>query len=171
MERNCPAAAAWTPPFSGALRALPLLCLLLPVFGCALHPTPDLPGGGKISGSAISKTALGTIGTRYVYGGNNPSTGFDCSGLVSWSYGRNGVKLPRTTREQSAVGTAVARDKLRPGDLVVFSISSGLHTGIYTGKGKFVHSPGRGKTVREDAIDAKYWKSRFIAGRRVMQMY
>jgi cell wall-associated NlpC family hydrolase len=154
------------------IRLLPLLFLLLCASGCSLRSLSDIPpGGGKVAGSTISKTALSAVGTRYTYGGTNPSKGFDCSGLVCWSYSRNGINLPRTTREQSKVGSAISRDSLRPGDLVVFRISSGLHTGIYTGKGKFVHSPGKGKKVREDVLNAAYWKDKFIAGRRHRQIY
>lgn len=151
--------------------ALLLLALLLSS-GCSLHSAPDVPSGGKkVSGASISKTALSTVGARYTYGGSTPAKGFDCSGLVCWSYGKYGVSMPRTAREQSKVGSSVSKSNLRPGDLVVFKNSGGMHTGIYTGKGRFVHSPGRGKTVRVDNINAKYWKKTFVAGRRHRQLY
>jgi Cell wall-associated hydrolases (invasion-associated proteins) len=151
-------------------RLLGLFLLLLLFSGCSLHSEP-VPGTGSAAGAAISRTALSTIGTRYAYGGASPSSGFDCSGLVCWSYAKNGLKVPRTTREQSRLGTAVSMGQLRPGDLVVFRIKSGLHTGIYTGKGRFVHSPSSGKAVRVDEVGSTYWKGKFIAGRRHAKVY
>lgn len=150
-----------------------LLACLAALSGCTL------PGGkrdaslsgGSAAGSAISRTALSAVGTRYTYGGDAPSTGFDCSGLVCWSYGTNGVRLPRTAREQSGMGRSVSKSALKPGDLVVFRTNSGMHTGIYTGKGKFVHSPGTGKRVRVDSIHDEYWRKRFVAGRRHTGVY
>lgn len=138
--------------------------------GCTLRSTPP-PTGGAVSGIAVSQAAKSAIGTRYVYGGASPSKGFDCSGLVCWAYGKYGVKLPRTARDQSSMGATVAKKNLRPGDVVVFKISGGWHTGIYTGNGKFVHSPQTGKTVREDDINAKYYSGKFVSGRRIQQVY
>lgn len=146
------------------------LCLLVSA-GCSLPKDHGGKAGARASGAAICKTALSTVGTRYTYGGATPAKGFDCSGLVSWTYAKHGVAVPRTAREQSAMGRAVSKGNLRPGDLVVFKTRSGLHTGIYTGKGRFVHSPRSGTTVREEAIDSKYWRGRFVAGRRHFDVY
>jgi cell wall-associated NlpC family hydrolase len=154
---------------------LALLCLALFASGCSLRSGSRGDDSGvsssKVSGAAISKTALSTVGTRYVYGGSSPAKGFDCSGLVSWAYANNGVTVPRTAKAQSAVGSSVPRASLRPGDVVVFRISSGLHTGIYTGKGRFVHSPSTGKKVRVDNVNNQYWRDRFVAGRRHTRVY
>lgn len=140
------------------------LSLALAAGGCSLPK--KVPSGPTVAGSRVSNTALSAIGTRYVSGGTTPNKGFDCSGLVCWAYAQNGVSMPRTAREQSKVGSSVSKKSLRAGDLVVFKIRGGMHTGIYTGKGKFVHSPSRGKTVREDKIDSIYWNDKFVAGRR-----
>lgn len=158
-------------PPRARLSALLLLGLLLAASGCSLRSAPPDYSGGSAAGQAICSTALSTVGASYVYGGSSPSSGFDCSGLVCWAYAKNGVHLPRTAREQSRVGTAVSKTNLRPGDLVVFKISSGLHTGIYTGQGRFIHSPSRGKAVRVDRLDSKYWHNKFVAGRRHRQVY
>jgi cell wall-associated NlpC family hydrolase len=155
--------------FQRSAAALALLLALALFFqGCSLHSGPSQ---GTASGNSISRTALSTVGTRYAYGGAHPSKGFDCSGLVCWVYSQNGLRLPRTAREQSQVGSAVSKSGLRPGDLVVFKIQSDLHTGIYTGQGKFVHSPSSGKTVRVDKLTNKYWLNKFVAGRRHRQLY
>lgn len=147
-----------------------VLCLLFFVSGCSLHATPP-PESASAAGSAISRTALSTVGTRYTYGGTQPDKGFDCSGLVCWSYARHGLKQPRTAKAQSANGAAVSRGALQPGDVVVFKTKSGMHTGIYTGKGRFVHSPGTGKRVRVDSLEDKYWRGCFVAGRRHHGVY
>jgi hypothetical protein len=142
---------------------------LLILDGCAKYTPPPT---GTASGIQICETARSNLGVRYKLGGAQPSTGFDCSGLVQWTFAQYGIPMPRTTREQVKVGESVTKKQLRPGDLVVFKISgrNNLHTGIYTGNGKFVHSPGSGKRVREDALEAKYWKGRFLTARRVPQV-
>ena len=85
-------------------------------------------------------------GIPYVWGGASPRSGFDCSGLVQYVYGKLGVSLPHYTVSQYRHGRAVSRSSLRPGDLVFFY---GLgHVGIYAGHGKYIHAPRRGSTVR-----------------------
>jgi cell wall-associated NlpC family hydrolase len=85
-------------------------------------------------------------GIPYVWGGASPRSGFDCSGLVQYVYGKLGVPLPHYTVSLFGHGRSVARSRLRPGDLVFFS---GLgHVGIYAGHGKYIHAPRRGTTVR-----------------------
>jgi len=164
--------SAFLPSATLPVLILALLCLALFASGCSLRSTPQaVDHGPKVPGMAISKTALTTVGTPYSYGGSTPAKGFDCSGLVAWAYERHGVKVPRTAKEQSILGSSVSKSALQPGDLVVFQISSGLHTGIYTGKGRFVHSPSTGKRVRVDDMNSKYWRGKFVAGRRHARIY
>lgn len=173
LPASGPAPAGAEPSLLPVIRrgAILGLCLyLLAGAGCSLPQAPG-PGGARVSGGAICKTALTTVGTRYAYGGASPSQGFDCSGLILWAYAKNGINVPRTTNEQSSMGCSVSKGSLRPGDLVIFKTRSGLHTGIYTGKGRFIHSPRTGSTVREDSINSKYWRGRFIAGRRHPSVY
>nr|WP_262983548.1 C40 family peptidase [Bacillus wiedmannii] len=59
-------------------------------------------------------------GKPYKYGGNSPKTGFDCSGLMQWGYGTQGIKLPRTAQDQYNKTTRIDRKALQPGDLVFF---------------------------------------------------
>jgi cell wall-associated NlpC family hydrolase len=142
--------------------ALAICCILLLLAGCSKRNIAPTDTGLK-----ISRTALTAVGKPYVSGGTSPKRGFDCSGLVSWAYKRNGITLPRTAKEQSDVGDSVDREDLLAGDIVVFSsMWSGTHTGIYTGNGKFVHSPRPGKRVRVESIDSDYWSGKFDEGRR-----
>lgn len=113
-----------------------------------------------------AKTALGT---PYVLGGSKPG-GFDCSGLVKWTYNSVGVDLPRTAREQSAVGQKINNiEDMREGDIVAFRHPKrGYHTGIYIGDGKFVHSPRKRSVVRISSLDEPYFNSTLLGARRVV---
>ena len=89
-------------------------------------------------------------GIPYVWGGASPRSGFDCSGLVQYVYGKLGISLPHYTVSQYGLGRAVSRSSLRPGDLVFFS---GLnHVGIYAGDGKYIHARRSGTTVRWSSL-------------------
>ena len=120
-------------------------------------------------GDAIVQTARAQEGKPYRWGGSSPGEGFDCSGYVYWVYRQNGVKVPRNSSEQARAGREVGRKALRPGDVVVFSPrwQKSKHTGIYSGGGKFLHSPKKGSCIREDSIDAKHWIECFDSGRRL----
>lgn len=122
----------------------------------------------RASGQSVVKTARSAIGTPYVRGGRNPG-GFDCSGLVQWAYQSVGVKLPRTAREQSAIGQRIMRvEDMRAGDIVAFRHPRrGYHTGIYVGDGKFVHSPRRRSSVKISSLDDPYFNNTFLGARRV----
>ena len=118
----------------------------------------------------VARTACSQIGKSYRAGAASPHKGFDCSGLVWWSYLQHGIKVPRITLDQAKTGKAVAKKHVRPGDIVVFKTSNspnGLHTGIYCGKGKFVHSPSKGKKVCLEKLNEGWWGKRLVAIRRV----
>jgi hypothetical protein len=124
--------------------------------------------GDSVLRNGIVETAESFVGLPYRWGGSSAEEGFDCSGLTLAVYQLNGLNLPRTSRNQFEAGTAVSREGLSRGDLVFFAISGGRkisHVGIYVGDGRFIHSPGRGKAVREDALSDGYYDARFIGGR------
>lgn len=107
------------------------------------------------------------LGTPYSYGGTTTG-GTDCSGLVMSLYRDvTGVKIPRSTREQVRYCTNVARNKMRPGDLVFFASGSEVsHVGLYVGNGSMIHaSSSRGVVVSD--IDTGYWGQRYKTGGRV----
>lgn len=111
----------------------------------------------------VLSTARSCIGVNYRIGGTD-RRGFDCSGLVLYSYRQTGRSLPRTAREQFRAGRRISPSRLRPGDLVFFSFGHGIsHVGIYKGGGIFIHAPSSGGRVREDSLKDSYWKSRFTA--------
>ncbi len=116
----------------------------------------------------LLRRARSAIGTPYVPGGMNPG-GFDCSGLVCWTYKSVGVTLPRTAREQSVVGRRITNiAEMQAGDIVTFRHPRrGYHTGIYVGGGKFIHSPRKRTRVRINSLDDPYFKNTFLGARRV----
>ncbi|HEX7816938.1 MAG TPA: C40 family peptidase [Dyella sp.] len=116
--------------------------------------------------------AIALVGTPYRWGGNTPEGGFDCSGLVDYIY-RNaaGLMLPRTSHDMSVMTGVKVRSMtdLASGDLVFFGGSRGIsHVGVYVGKGRFVHAPNSGGTVRLDDIDGPYWRDHFAYGKRLL---
>jgi len=105
------------------------------------------PTGGDVSNirNRIVQTAMGYLGTPYVWGGKTPN-GFDCSGLTSYVYKQFGVNLPAWSNHQSAFGTRTNISYARPGDLVGWN--KGGHVAIYIGNGKILHSPRPGQKVQ-----------------------
>lgn len=108
--------------------------------------------------------------TRYVRGGRDPSTGFDCSGFVRYVFAHAvGMQLPRNSASQFLAGLKVNRSDMQPGDLVFFrthgkrSIS---HVGIYISNGRFIHSPASGKSVEISSLHESYWAKRFAGAKR-----
>lgn len=97
------------------------------------------------------QAALSRIGDPYVWGATGPSS-FDCSGLMVWAYKQAGVTLPRSSEAQDAAGTAVSRDDLRPGDLIIY-YSDAHHVGMYVGDGYVIHASTFGVPVKVVPID------------------
>jgi cell wall-associated NlpC family hydrolase/LysM repeat protein len=110
-------------------------------------------------------------GTRYSWGSASRS-GTDCSGFALQVYAKNGIHLPRTSREQATVGEPVDRKNLRPGDLVFFHTMRGhriSHVVIYEGNNKFIHASSRGGHVQENSLDESYYSNRFVTARRFLK--
>ncbi|GLF94134.1 C40 family peptidase [Streptomyces yaizuensis] len=114
---------------------------------------PDLPGNG-VPASARAGVALRAaqtaLGRPYVWGATGPG-GFDCSGLVQWSYAQAGVSLPRTSQAQRFAGRPVPLAQARPGDLVTYRADAS-HIGLYAGNGRVLHAPYPGAAVRYDPV-------------------
>jgi cell wall-associated NlpC family hydrolase len=119
----------------------------------AAAPTQDpLPASAPRSGAAGAiAAAQSKLGTPYRWGGTSPS-GFDCSGLMLWSWAQVGVSLPRTSGAQRAGTQRITREQLQPGDLVFHRIPVG-HVGMYIGGGQMIHSPHTGDVVKISPID------------------
>ena len=123
------------------------------------------------SANAVAFRALSLVGTPYLYGGESPQTGFDCSGFVRFIYrDALGVVLARTAQAQSTVGLVLRQhENLRLGDLVFFTEGSVIfHVGLYVGEGRFVHAPRTGKNVQLSTLSSGYWAEHFALARRVL---
>ncbi|HXL75080.1 MAG TPA: C40 family peptidase [Burkholderiales bacterium] len=115
-----------------------------------------------------STFAAQMVGRPYKTGGAAPATGFDCSGLVQFSFRQAGVILPRSTAQQRHAAERVRVSHLRHGDLVFFDLQGkkNSHVGIYVGDGQFVHAPSTGKRVRKDRLDSPFWRKHLSEARR-----
>lgn len=115
-------------------------------------------------------TALDLVGIRYRRGGDSPEAGFDCSGFVGHVFREGlGLYLPRSAGAISRAGEPIARDQLKPGDLVFFNTMRHAfsHVGIYLGDDRFVHAPRTGGRVRVEDMTQRYWAKRFNGARRI----
>jgi cell wall-associated NlpC family hydrolase len=115
-------------------------------------------------GAEAARVATRYVGVPYVWGGSSPS-GFDCSGLVRYAFGKVGIALPRRVVEQFEHGSPVSRAELKPGDLVFFDRLR--HNGIYVGHGRFVHSTQRGDVVKVSRLDDDWYRTRWVGARRL----
>ncbi|RAP62176.1 hypothetical protein A6B37_18665 [Achromobacter sp. HZ01] len=128
------------------------------------------PHTGVDSDNAMVSEALNYLGIRYRFGGSSPDTGFDCSGLVTYTAERSlGLKLPRNAAEMARQGTVIDKSELKAGDLVFFNTLGRRysHVGIYLGDDRFVHSPSSGGVVRVENMTMTYWAKRYNGARRL----
>ena len=154
---------------SKAKHLVPLAALLLAA--CASAPQSPAPRVSVVSNSVASRAAdnaLAMLGKPYRHSGSTPA-GFDCSGLVQYSYAKAGVSLPRETQAQRQAGAPVRKSDLRRGDLLFFDQEGKKtsHVAIFLGDGRFVHAPSTGGKVRTDAMGADYWRKHFVEARRL----
>lgn len=117
--------------------------------------TPDLSGAalptGTATGAAIVQDAKKYLGVPYVWGGTDPKTGLDCSGLVQRVYKDLGISLPRIAVDQGNAGRAVPNlAAAQAGDLLV--MNGGEHIGIFMGNNQYMHAPAPGQSVRIENI-------------------
>jgi cell wall-associated NlpC family hydrolase len=119
----------------------------------------------------VLEEAQTMIGIPYLWGGNTPETGLDCSGFVRYVYEKAaGILLPRLSAQISRKGLAIAQSDLHPGDLVFFNTPRGeaTHVGIYVGEHQFIHAPKKGTFIRVESMKSAYWTSRYYGARRVV---
>ncbi|MDB4914234.1 MAG: hypothetical protein JWM95_1878 [Gemmatimonadetes bacterium] len=104
---------------------------------------PRSPAPSAIA-SRVLNTANDYVGVKYTWGGNTPQSGFDCSGFTKYVFARQGIQLPRTSREQARAGVKVAPDfkVFLPGDILLFAERGEAisHVAIYVGNGEIIHS-------------------------------
>ena len=158
-----PVDAPMADPAVAALRAADLSNTLLPKLA-------EYRDAVSNTTSDLVMNAMGFLGVPYKRGGSSEATGFDCSGFVRSVYEKTlGTVLPRRAAEQAASTTLIAKEELKPGDLVFFNTMRRTfsHVGIYIGEGQFIHSPRAGGRVRIESMREAYWSKRFHGARRV----
>ncbi|MCM8595867.1 C40 family peptidase [Accumulibacter sp.] len=119
-------------------------------------------------GNDVVIFALSLVDTGYRFGGKNPDAGLDCSGMVSYIYGRAaGLRITGSAADIARRGRPIERESLRPGDLVFFNTRNAgySHVGIYIGDDRFVHAPSSNGRVRIDQLGARYFAQRFETAR------
>jgi cell wall-associated NlpC family hydrolase len=137
-------------------------------------------GGARDAGAAaVARSAVRTaeryIGAPYLWGGNTPAEGFDCSGFVRYVFAEQGIHLPRVSQDQARAGEWLPPrvDRLAPGDLMFYAGRDGVinHVAIYAGGGRIIHSSSTGRGVRYDDLTTRrghYYATRMVAARRVI---
>ncbi len=155
----------------------PLLVILLLALtaGCGSTPVAQATrdnGATTVPTSSAGHPAVSVaermVGVPYRFGGNSPRQGFDCSGLVQYSFAEAGYRVPRTTTLLKRQAIPVPRDQLRSGDLLFFSYTGKVsHVGIYVGEGRFIHAPSSGKQVTYGNLNSRHYQQHFVGAGRL----
>jgi murein DD-endopeptidase len=141
--------------------------LLMLAAACAAAPVKPVTGYTPAVGEKAAKTAVSMAGRPYKFKGDSPE-GFDCSGLVQYSYLSAGLEVPHGTSALRRVTKPVGLKSIRTGDLLFFNESGkkASHVGIFLSGNLFVHAPSTGGKVRKDSLTDPYWKKSFLEARR-----
>ncbi|CAI1616736.1 C40 family peptidase [Serratia marcescens] len=121
----------------------------------------------------VIHTLLAQLGKPYLWGGDSPHTGFDCSGLVYYTWHKNfNVRLPRTAHEMYTMPQArpVPLHQLAPGDMVFFAMHGEKidHVGVYLGDGHFIEAPHTGQNVKIATLDKALYRQHYRGARRLL---
>jgi cell wall-associated NlpC family hydrolase len=148
-----------------AAGAWPATTMTMPYHGHPPEPRQIIEPPAPTRAERAVRFALDQVGVPYRWGGESPRTGFDCSGLVRWAYGRVAIDLPHSSYALYSTGRRVSESGMEPGDIVFFE---GLgHVGIYLGRGRMVHAPQTGRNVEVVRLGTTNYGSRWIGARRV----
>lgn len=162
-------AAAPTSPAADSVTSLLIERGLLPASSAAVVQSV------RDKASDLVMSAMNFLGVPYRRGGTSEQDGFDCSGFTRHIFELSiGRVLPRRADEQAKTPdlSKVAREELKPGDLVFFNTMRRTfsHVGIYLGENKFIHAPRPGGEVRIEDMREAYWAKRFTGARRAPEM-
>lgn len=176
--RNPMTPMAWRP---SSLTSVAVMCAALVLAACSTTPSAPpierLPGAPQSQAPALPATedgnevalyALSLIDTGYRFGGKNPSAGLDCSGMVSYIFGKAAnYRISGSAADIARHGRQIDPSQLRAGDLVFFNTQNRpfSHVGIYLGDGRFVHAPSTNGRVHITRMDNPYFAQRFEMAR------
>lgn len=116
-------------------------------------PAAAAPTNSSARDTLVNK-AKSLLGIPYVWGGTNPSSGLDCSGLTSFVYSQIGINIGRTTYDQDATGRHISLSELKPGDLIL-EYGKG-HVAMYIGNGQQIEAPQPGESVKISPVPYAY---------------
>lgn len=147
-------------------------------------PSPVASAESALTHVSIDKVisrAQTFIGVPYLFAAKSydVTRRFDCSSFTQYVYAKEGLKLPRSSRDQALQGIAVSRQALKPGDLMFFYVPGRFssnsiigHVGLYIGNGQMIHAtPSTPSGVKITSINSNYWKQKFLKARRVATPY
>ena len=134
------------------------------------QPLHALPMETNKKVETISKQYLGN---PYVWGGNTPETGMDCSGYTKYVFNKVGISIPRTAYAQSKVGKKIDKQNFKKGDLLFFLTDKKrnipiTHVGIYLGDDKFIHAASSKQGIIISSLKGSYGK-KFITAKRIIK--
>jgi murein DD-endopeptidase len=131
-------------------------------------PATASAGGLPSLGQRIVESAMAEVGKPYRFGGSGPDA-YDCSGLVRFAHGAQGVIVPRTTQEQFRMARPVPVDRVVAGDLLFFRFDGAKvsHVAIYAGEGRFVHAPQSSRPVEVRSLDEPWYRSQLVGAGRL----
>jgi cell wall-associated NlpC family hydrolase len=131
-------------------------------------PTAVSSGSSSLVGSYAVSIAERYLGVRYVWGGSDPSSGFDCSGFMTYVYAYLGIRLPHYAASQYATTAHVDPSQLQPGDLVFFEPKADGpgHVGMYVGSGLFIEAPHTGDVVKLASLSTEASLMGFVGASR-----
>lgn len=152
----------------------PLLFISI-FFSCASHHENSVGKNTNFPESAsmelrkiIVQQAVNNIGLPYHWGGQSPKTGFDCSGLIVYTYKKADIILPRTAKALYLKGKTVSEHNMQIADLVFFKPPQGksvYHVGLYIGDRIFIHAPGKSRHVTYGKLNNPYFEKYYIGSR------
>ena len=168
---------------AGRMRHLITILFFVILSGCAATPplesvsrapsgtqASQMPASGLHRGERIARHAIAMVGVPYRYGGATPDTGFDCSGLVYYSFLQSDISVPRTSLEQFRAADKISLKDAKEGDLLFFQDQEKLsHVGIYIGDDRFVHAPTSGRTVSIASLDNPYYQMHLVGVGTLLQ--
>ena len=157
-----------SPPPRSRLLAL---ALVVSAFACCASPAEARHAPWRppklTAGQRAATIALKAVGVPYRWGGSSPTSGFDCSGLVYWAYGRLGVNVPHSSYALFDLGRPISPSRMKAGDLLFFY---GLgHVGIYIGRGRMIHAPHSGTNVQVVSLRGSSYGGRLVGVRRLLR--
>jgi cell wall-associated NlpC family hydrolase len=140
-----------------------------------VDPTSRREPPASATARSVLRTGEQYIGVPYRWGGNTPREGMDCSGFTRYVFGKHGIGIPRTSRQQATIGQRLPASwrSVRAGDLVMFANSGGRinHVAIYAGNNRILHSTSSGGGVRYDDLRTqrgRWFAQHMVAARRVV---